>query len=234
MAKNNTSPKKTESPAKATPSPPRKSSTNREKSVRLDKLTSANMIKCFEVGIENVGIGVILKSDGQSPAFTGKILGFIEGNAEHMLQGQVMLFSKLRNPNGSNEHLETINKQGNKYPTDVVVFSTENQTLGGACHNLAKLMNSISKNECVEDWKFGTPMFVSKGVVPRVDVLPLSHYLLNEECVTVIKRIYENCDTKKAFLNNEYKDTILETVFGDHEYGNQIIDEIIEELYDEL
>ena len=67
------------------------------------------MIKAFEVGIENLGIGLILKPDGLSPAFSGRILPNIEANTDYMEKCQIMLFSKRRNPDGSNDHIETPN-----------------------------------------------------------------------------------------------------------------------------
>jgi hypothetical protein len=201
----------------------------------MDKFASANMIKAFEVGVENIGIGVILKPDGISPAFSGKILPNIEANTEYIEKCQIMLFSKLRNPDGSNDHIETPNKNGNMYPTDLVVFATNGETtLAQACFALAKTMNQVAKNECADDWKYGKPLFISKGVVSQQNTLPLSHYLLNEECITVIKRIYENCDTKDEFLNNEFKDDILETIFGNVNAGNEVVLEMIDELFNEL
>lgn len=228
--------KKTETPGKAkSPSPPRKTSVKRESIHRLDKLTSANMIKWMKVGVDDMAIAAILKPDGIGPAYTGNIMRKIEEDPEKMEICKIMMISNLRNPNGNNEILETENKQGNKYPTDIVVISTDPSCpINMAAWNLAKTMNSIAKNELEGEWKFGTPFFINKGDATPVDNLPLSHYLLNEECITVMKRIYENCDTKEELLNNDYMESILETIFGDFNIGHDIVSGMFDEVYNEL
>ena len=217
------------------PSPPRKTSVKRQSNHHLDKLSSANMIKWKKVGIDDLAVALIYKPDGIGPAFTGNIFGHIENNPERMEFCKILMITNLRNPNGENEVLETENKQGNKYPTALVVLSTnEPVSFNEAAWNLAKTMNNIAKNECVGEWKFGIPFFVNKGDATPPDTLPLSHYLLNEECVTVMKRIFENCDTKDELLSNNFKDYIMESVFGDVAVGDDIITGMFDELYNEL
>lgn len=229
------SPKKGKSPEGKSPSPPRKTSVKRESNHRLDKFNSANMIKWMKVGIDDLAVALILKPDGVGPAFTGNIMGKIEEDPEKMEFCKIMMISNLRNPNGDNELLETENKQGNKYPTQVVVISTDPSVpINMAAWNLAKTMNNIAKNELEGEWKFGTPFFINKGDATPIDNLPLSHYLLNEECITVMKRIYENCDTKEELLKNEYLENILETIFGDFNIGNDIVNGMFDEVYNEL
>lgn len=229
------SPKKGKSPEGKSPSPPRKTSVKRESIHKLDKFTSANMIKWMKVGIDDLAVASVLKPDGVGPAFTGNIMGKIEIDPEKMEFCKIMMISNLRNPNGDNEILETENKQGNKYPTQVVVISTDPSVpINMAAWNLAKTMNNIAKNELEGEWKFGTPFFINKGDATPIDNLPLSHYLLNEECIAVMKRIYENCDTKDELLKNEYLESILETIFGDFNIGNDIVNGMFDEEYNEL
>ena len=66
------------------------------------------------------------------------------------------------------------------------------------------------------------------------NVLPLAHYLMNEDCVTVIKRTYEGCDTKEALMANEFRDDIIKAVFGDANIGFSAVEEIADEVYYEL
>jgi hypothetical protein len=217
------------------PSPPRKTTVKRQSNHHLDKLSSANMIKWKKVGVDDLAVAMIYKPDGTGPAFTGNITGHIENNPERMEFCKILMITHLRNPNGENEVLETENKQGNKYPTVLVVISTnESVSINEAVWNLAKTMNNIAKNECEGEWKFGIPFFVNKGEATPQLSLPLSHYLLNEECVTVMKRIFENCDTKEELFNNDYTELILSTVFGDATVGNEIVSGIFDELYNEL
>ena len=217
------------------PSPPRKQQTKRESTKRLDKLSSANQVKFKYVGIDQLAVGFIYKPDGSGPAFLGNIISFIEGNDEHMEKCKLMTFTKLRNPDGSNELLETENKSGNKYPSDIVVFATDESTsILQAAGHFSKTLTSIANNECKGDWKFGIPFFVNKGDATPPSVLPLAYYLLNEDCVTVMKRTFEGIDCKEDFMNNEFRNEILKTVFGDADAGFQVIEGMPEELYDEL
>jgi hypothetical protein len=217
------------------PSPPRKTSVKRQSNHHLDKLSSANMIKWKKVGIDDLAVALIYKPDGIGPAFTGNIMGHIEDNPERMEFCKILMITNLRNPNGENEILETENKQGNKYPHILVVISTnENVSINEAVSNLAKTMNNIAKTECDGEWKFGIPFFVNKGEATPQTILPLSYYLLNEECVTVMKRIFENCETKDDLLNNDYTEPILSSVFGDAVVGQEIITGMFDELYNEL
>ena len=228
-------PKKGKSPEVKSPSPPRKTSVKRESNHRLDKFNSANMIKWMKVGIDDLAVALILKPDGVGPAFTGNIMGKIEEDPEKMEFCKIMMITNLRNPKGDNELLETENKQGNKYPTQVVVIASDSSVpINMAAWNLAKTMNNIAKNELEGEWKFGTPFFINKGDATPIDNLPLSHYLLNEECITVMKRIYENCDTKEELLNNDYMENILETIFSDFNIGHEIVSGMFDEVYNEL
>lgn len=220
-----------------TPSPPRKADTKRESSKFVQKLANADQVKFKSVGIDGLGIGVILKNDGVGPAFLGQILTYVESDQVKMDRCKLLLITQLRNPNGMNSILETPNKKGNQYPHDIVVFSLDpdgEMSLNNAASELAMVMTEIAKNECKADWKFGTPFFTNKGDATPPNVLPLAHYLMNEDCVTVIKRTYEGCDTKEALMANEFRDDIIKAVFGDANIGFSAIEEIADEVYYEL
>jgi hypothetical protein len=220
-----------------TPSPPRKTNTKRESSNFVQKLLNADQVKYKTVGIPGLAIGLILKSDGVGPAYVGKILGFVENNAEKMDRCKLLLVTQLRNPNGMNIILQTPNKKGNEYPHDIVVFSLDPDgeiTINQAVTEFAKVITEIAKNDCKDDWKYGTPFFSNKGDATPPDVQPLGYYLMDEDCVTVIKRTYEGCDTKDELMNNEFRDDILKAVFGDANKGFSAVEAIADEVYYEL
>lgn len=240
-ASSSSSPSKTQSPTKGNQppmkgsTPPRKQETKRESTPHLDRLRSANQVKYKLVGIDRVAVGLIYKPDGIQPAFLGNILSHIEGNPSRMNHCKLMLMTQLRNPDGTNAVLETENKAGNKYPSDIVVFATDDTTsIARAAFNLGSTLSSIAKNECRNDWKFGIPLFCSKGDATPPAEPSLAHYLLNEDCITVTKRVFEGCDTKEEFMNNEFRDMILETVFGNASNGLAVVEGMPEELFDEL
>lgn len=235
-SKSQESPKSSTPPSKknSSPSPPRKSVTKREsgRSFNLDK---ANQVKFKYVGIDRVAIGLVLKPDGTGSPFMGNIWSHIQGNLEHMNHCQIMLVTKLRNPDGTNEWLEVENKAGNKYPMDIVVFATEESTtVQQAANNLARLLSNIAKNECAAEWKFGTPIFINKGDATPSNVVSINKYLVDEDCVTVMKRTFEGVDTKEDLMNSEYRDEMLASIYGDTATGLEVIQGMIDDLYDAL
>ena len=62
----------------------------------------------------------------------------------------------------------------------------------------------------------------------------MSTYLLNNDCILFIKRFYEQCDTKEQLCNNDYRDTIFETVFGETDKGWSVLDAMTDDKYDLL
>lgn len=36
-----------------------------------------------------------------------------------------------------------------------------------------------------------------------------------DDCIRFIEVVFEQCDTKEQFCNNEYRETILEAIFGE-------------------
>ena len=216
-------------------SPPRKTVPNRESNRHVDRMSNANQVKYKQVGIENVAVGLIYKPDGKGPAFVGNILGHIESDTSKMEVCKLLFFTKLRKPDGSDEVHEVSNKQGNMYPFDVAVFCTlDGELMSAAVNNYTKQLNEVAKAECRNEWKYGVPFFVNKGNATPPNMPPLSTYLLNADCVLVMKRVFEGCDTKTELMNNEYRDEILKNVFGDATTGFNIIDEMDDEFYENL
>jgi hypothetical protein len=132
-----------------TPSPPRKTNTKRESSNFVQKLLNADQVKYKTVGIPGLAIGLILKSDGVGPAYVGKILGFVENNAEKMDRCKLLLVTQLRNPNGMN----SLDPDGE-------------MTINQAVTEFAKVITEIAKNDCKDDWKYGTPFFPTRVMLP--------------------------------------------------------------------
>lgn len=226
---------KAETTPKKAGSPPRKATPLRESNRHAGNLSNANQVKFMNVTIDNVAIGVATKSDGVGPSYLGNILSHIESDAEKMEHCKILFFTKLRNPNGSDEALEVANKQGNKYPFDIAVFATTDEVpIRTAASNYAMTLTEISKTDCKDEWKFGVPMYLYKGDATPAIKPSLNYYLLTEDCVAVMKRIYEGCDFKQQLLTNEFRDTILSEVFGDAAKGLDIIENMADAIYDTI
>ena len=148
------------SPPKTPSSPPRKKVPDRESNRYNNKYENANQVRFYEVGIENVAVGLVYKADGKGPAFLGNILRHIEEDKNKMDKCKLIFFTKLRNPDGSDEVYQVPNKQGNKYPFDVAVFCTlSGEYMAHATSNYTRTLNDIAKNDCSDDLKCGLPFF---------------------------------------------------------------------------
>jgi len=232
--KNKEGAKKHDVPKKAS-SPPRKTVPNRESSQYAGKIMNSNQVKFKYVGIDNVAIALVYKPDGQGPAFLGNILSHIEGNATRMEKCKLLFFTKLRKSDGSDQVEEVPNKQGNMYPFETAVFCTlDGEPMTAAVNNYTKTLNEIAKVECATEWKYGVPLFSYKGNSTPPNTPPLSTYLLNADCALVMKRVFQDCDTKTELMNNEFRNDILSAVFGDANVGFEIIEGFDEEFYDSL
>ena len=232
-ATDDSSKSKQETPTKAA-SPARKAKTTRKNSQFSIKTSRAEQIKFKRVGIDGVGIALSYKSNGTDPSYLGTCLSHLQSKEEKMELCKVAMFTKLRNPE-SNEPLQKPNKVGNLYPVDVVVISTDGEIdVNKACTNLAKTLGEIAKNECKTEFQFGIPIFMNKGDCTPPTVLPLSYYLMDFDCITIIKRIFEDADTKEQLMANSERDNILKIVFGEANKGTQVLEQIEEEVYEEL
>lgn len=223
-------------PAKAA-SPARKKTFNRNltSSRARYQVSNANQVRYRRVSsIDGLAVAHFLRSNGSDPAYTGSIFPNIESNTSHMSLCGITLITTLRNPNGTNEPLQKVNKAGNSYPVTITVILTdEGVSLSQAASNIAKTMTNIAKNECKTEWNFGTPVFVNKGDASPPTLLPLSHYLVDFDCITVMKRIFEGTDTKDDMLNKN-KDGDVNMVFGDANKGFEVIENLEDSIYEEL
>ena len=233
------SPAKNDDPQKNPPpksaSPTRKAKTKREGSSYSTMASRAEQVKYKLVGIDNVAVVVFLKSNGVDPSYLGNILSYVKSDQEKMEFCKVASFTHLRNPDGTNEALQKANKSGNSYPIDIGVISTDGEvTVSQACINLAKTLGDIAKTECKAEFSYGIPIFINKGDCTPPTQLPLCHYLMDYDCITIIKRIYEGADTKEELMENQDRDSILSIVFGEANKGFAVLESISEEIYGQL
>lgn len=222
---------------KGASSPKRKTTLNRESSKFKGKIANANQVRFRRVaGIDDLAVAYFVRSNGSDPAYTGGIIPHIESEPSHMSSCGLTLITTLRNPDGTNEPLQKVNKSGNAYPVTVaVVLPDEGVTLSQATTNLSKTMSTIAANECRTEWNYGTPVFLNKGDSSPPTLLPLSHYLVDMDCITIMKRVFEGVDTKEELMNeNDNRDEILSLVFGDANEGFQVVEAIEDNMYDEL
>ena len=218
------------SPAKKA-SPPRKSTINRDSK---NSVSTTCLVKFSDVGMDDHIVATATKGNGKDPAFLAPINREIHRDEEKKEQGNIVFHAKQRKSKEENKVLETPSSTGAKYNTDIYVLRIEgNMTFHDAAGNLTRLFNEVGRNEAKEGYKYGAPSFVNKGEIIHQTQPCLHDYLLNEDCVTMIKRTYIGADTKYDLMNNEHLDAILETVFGDKELGLSILEEMDDQEYDE-
>ena len=197
-------------------------------------LSQSNGVYIYQVGIEDVGIGMFYKPNKVTTSYLGSILSHIEGNTDRMKSCKVILFSTLKDAE-TDAPLQVTNKIGNEYPVDIVVFATGGScSLANAATELGTICTEIAKTECSVEWRYGTPTFMYKGDMSPPIIEPLSHYLMTTDCVSVMKKIYEGITTKKDFLEKKDRDVILQEVFGDTKIGLESIEGVPEEIFDVL
>ena len=220
------------SPAKRA-SPPRKATISRESRATI---ASNCQVKFTDVGIEDICVARIYKPNGFEPAFVGPINKHLndEINEDKRRDGNIVLISQQKKSKMENELLETPSQTGAKYYTDVYVLTTDNAiSFHEAAGNLTRVFNDVSRNEARDGFKYGHPTFVNKGNNTPPTKPCLHDYLLDRDCITILKRAYKGADTKYELMNNEFRDDILEIVFGDSNVGYQIVNELDDETYEQ-
>lgn len=224
-------------PATKTPSPARKSKTKKVSNTFLRNMSSANQVCSKRVlGIEGLAVVLFLKNNGVDPSFNGNVISHIEGSDERLEFCHVTLFSKLRKSDGTNEPAMRANTKGNSYPIDIAVVVTDGEvSVNQACSNLAKTMTKIAKEECKDDFTFGLPLYANRGDTSPTPLLHLSKYLMDYDCITVMKRIFEKTESKEELFNNPDKDEILKIIFGgDGTRGLEVLNGVEEDDYEQL
>jgi hypothetical protein len=228
-------PPKSKSPVKAG-SPPRKSTIDRSP-LKYGKSSKDQLVKYKEVGIQGVCLAFCFKPDGINPSFISPIIRYLEDAEIEKGNGHILFLAQLRDPSGANTALQTASATGKLYPTDVFVMSIErpNYPYFSAIGDLVRVLNDVSGNPIVKpSWQYGTPVFVNRGTATPPTIAPLSNYILNEDCLTFIKRFFEDCDTKESLSNNEHRDEILKEVFGSADEGWRALESISDENYEML
>jgi hypothetical protein len=228
-------PTKGKSPAKAG-TPPRKSTVDRSP-LKSGKSSKDQLVKYKEVGIQGVCLAFCFKPDGIGPSYISPITRYLEDAETEKVNGHILFLAQLRDPKGENTPLQTPSSSGKMYPTDVFVMSIErpNYPYFSAIGDLVRVLNEVAGNPIVKpSWQYGTPVFVNRGTATPPTIVPLSSYLLNEDCISFIKRFFEDCDSKESLSNNEHRDEILKEVFGSADEGWHALETISDEAYEML
>jgi hypothetical protein len=232
---NPSTPTKGKSPAKSG-TPPRKSTIERSP-LKSGKSSKDQLVKYKEVEIEGVCLAFCFNPDGISPSFISPITSYLEDSEMEKSNGHILFLAQLRDANGENTPHQNSSLTGKVYPTDVFVMSIErpNYPYFSAIGDLVRVLNEVAGNPIVKpSWQYGKPVFVNRDTVTLPTVVPLSSYLLNEDCISFIKRFFEDCDTKESLSNNEHRDEILKEVFGSADEGWHAVENISDESYEML
>ena len=229
------SPGKPNSPAKAS-TPPRKSNANRSP-LKFTKSAKDQQIRYKEIGIPGVCLAFAFKPDGVNPSFMGPLLRALDEDDTQKAAGHILFLTQARKTDGSNSIAQTPSMTGKLYPTDVVVMSVEDEdkSFVAAVDDLVKVLHRVATSDnCRGSWQYSIPTFVNRGSATPPSVPPMSTYLLNKDCISFIKRFYEKCDTNEQLCNNEYRDTILEAVFGEADKGWTVLESMTDDQYETL
>ena len=232
MVKSKTSAAKGPSPKSA--SPPRKSGKANFSPLRGGTQgSSSHQVKYSKTTIEGLFVAFFRKPDGVGPAFCKPNLRNLE-ECESKKEEACVLFTTERrdaNDGGMYKKMVTTSSTGKEYTHDIAIISIEGTLLDirTASNKLVKIMNKLSE-ELHDLYLYGAPKFVNKGEETSKDgIPPVSDFLLGEDCLSLLKRLFSGCDTKDEFMDNEHRDSILEAVFGDMDVGMSVVEDINEE-----
>jgi hypothetical protein len=123
------------------------------------------------------------------------------------------------------------------HPNDVIVMTIDdpNYLYFPAIGDQLIVLNDVACNANVKPlWQHQVPTFVNRGRVTPPTVAPVSTYLLNEVCITFIKRYWGDCESKDALYNNEHRNVILKEVVGSVDKGWQVHQDITDDAYEAL
>ena len=212
-------------------SPPRKAIITRE---NRNGASSHLQVKFSEVGIDDFCVAKVDKANGTDSAYMYPINRRLNADEAKKERGNLVYHTFMRKSKEEDELLETPSQKGTLYNTDVYILYTNGAiAFHQATANLTKVFNEIARDEAKDDFKYGTPSFVNKGDCTPPVTPCLQNFLLDKDCISVIKRIYQDTETKEALMENEYRDAILETVFGDCDVGLKIINALDDKDYEE-
>ena len=209
------------SKATTTASPPRKSTLGNNRSPsKLVKKSYQHQIKCV-VPATDIAIVRFTKPDGNQPSFLKPTLQALEGDEGKKDECKMVFMTELRDPNGNNCAWINTSSTGKEYTHDVMIVNLMNESPKAVLNDIVKVINDVT-GQVKSMYQYGAPKFNNGGIVSCED-RPLSYYLMDDDCVSVIKRFYEHTDTKEDFMEYELRDAVLVEVFGDKEVGMDVI-----------
>lgn len=225
MAKGNKENK--QGPSAKSPSTPQRKCTlgNHGTPPKNIRKSHANQVKMY-IPVSGVGVIRVTKPDGNNPAFFKPTALALQEDEEKKDECKMVFMSELRHPNGDNSALVNTSTTGKEYTHDIIVVNFVDEDPKMVLYSVTKVLNDITNtNEVKTLYQYGAPKFTIGGVIENGDN-SVSKYLLDEDCITLIKRLYEGCDTKEEFMENPARDTILGEVFGSSHKGLEIIENI--------
>ena len=163
------------------------------------------------------------KSDGNQPAFMPHTVTAMQDDNEAKKTIQLMFTTQLRNPNGDNTSLTHISNSGKEYTHDLFVVLLGKEKPIQAIDTFVKVLDELT-DSVKSSYHYGAPKF-NKGGVFHLDK-PVRYFLTDDDCVTLIKRLYDGCETLEDFMENEALEGILTEVFGSYEDGMEVVDKI--------
>jgi hypothetical protein len=105
-----------------------------------------------------------------------------------------------------------------------------NHSYFSAAVNLLRVLNNVAQNELLRPQRqhqFLTLVNRSRATPPTV--VPLNIYLLNEDCISFIKRYWDNCESQM-----KHRDAILAEIFGSADEGWQVLEDVVDNAYPQL
>ena len=231
MVKGGKNDTKTNSAKSATAvTPPRKSTLGNNRSPpKSIKKSHQNQIKCY-VPAPDIAIVRFTKPDGNQPAFLKPTLQALEEDDEKKDLCKIVFMTELRDPSGNNCALINTSSTGKEYTHDVMVVNLMGEAPKVVMSSLATAINDMT-SQVKTMYQFGAPKFNNGGIL-KCENRPLSYYLMNDDCISLMKRFYEGTDIKDDFMENENRDAILTEVFGDKEHGMEVLNEIDDEEWE--
>ena len=97
---------------------------------------------------------------------------------------------------------------------------------------LASFLTSRRTQLC--QFKYGVPTYINKGNKTPTGGTCLFDFLMPHDCITIMKKWFDDVETKVAFMGNENRDTILRMIFGDVNEGFEMVSAIDDIVYNQL
>ena len=217
--------------------PPRK--TGKVVSRKAVKKVSAQDIKYNLIrDMEGVIVVKVFRPDSVQPSFYAPTIAAFEEDEDAKRECEIAFFSELRDPYGKIGPWKAVSSTGKEYTYDIAVIVLSDTTSGMSSYKegvdkYTRKLNTLSQ-DVKDKYQYGTPKFANRGVVGTHATNVAYHYLLDDDCISLIKVYYDKCQTKEEFMENEFRGQILEQVFGDENIGMSVIDACTDEEWYEL